>query len=530
MEVVSLCSQPCAARLPLNSRARNSMDRSAAISGRFLLFPRTRSLRDGNPLRHISSSPRHPGEGECSYPACSYSGGGECSCPSMLLSQRRLMLNFDGGDYSWTEVNVINEEISVFAWFMDAWDSLLEFVEFCGSIQAASSSISKELERGTQETSSKDKDLAFVAGATGRVGSRLVRELLKLGFRVRAGVRNAQRAEPLLQSVRQMKLDLETGTSGTEPAEKLEIVECDLEKKGDILPAIGNASVLLCCIGASEKEISDITGPYRIDYKATENLIRAVALSAFSYYAATIAKVDHFILLTSLGTNKIGFPAAILNLFWGVLIWKRKAEEALIASGLPYTIVRPGGMERPTDSYKETHNLVLANEDTYFGGQVSNLQVAELMACMARNKKLSYCKIVEVIADTTAPLLSMEELLAKIRSKREPPAETLKDLAPPSDESKPLKPIIKDASAKMQEKKLTPLSPYAMYENLKPPSSPTPIPSTSGSSNEINEEFVQSKSHSEPTSAVLHGKVLGGGGTRYEDLKPPVSPTPSLPT
>ncbi|XP_042427930.1 protein TIC 62, chloroplastic-like [Zingiber officinale] len=457
MEVVSLCSQPCAARLPLNSRARNSMDRSAAISGRFLLFPRTRSLRDGNPLRHISSSPRHP-----------------------------------------------------------------------GSIQAASSSISKELERGTQETSSKDKDLAFVAGATGRVGSRLVRELLKLGFRVRAGVRNAQRAEPLLQSVRQMKLDLETGTSGTEPAEKLEIVECDLEKKGDILPAIGNASVLLCCIGASEKEISDITGPYRIDYKATENLIRA----------ATIAKVDHFILLTSLGTNKIGFPAAILNLFWGVLIWKRKAEEALIASGLPYTIVRPGGMERPTDSYKETHNLVLANEDTYFGGQVSNLQVAELMACMARNKKLSYCKIVEVIADTTAPLLSMEELLAKIRSKREPPAETLKDLAPPSDESKPLKPIIKDASAKMQEKKLTPLSPYAMYENLKPPSSPTPIPSTSGSSNEINEEFVQSKSHSEPTSAVVtpfeqivtpETRPLSPY-TAYEDLKPPVSPTPSLPT
>ena len=32
-------------------------------------------------------------------------------------------------------------------------------------------------------------------------------------------------------------------------------------------------------------------------------------------------------------------------------------------------------MERPTDAYKETHNLVLANEDTYFGGQVSNLQV-----------------------------------------------------------------------------------------------------------------------------------------------------------
>ena len=57
--------------------------------------------------------------------------------------------------------------------------------------------------------------------------------------------------------------------------EKLEIVECDLEKKDRILTALGNASVVLCCIGASEKEIFDITGPYRIDYLATNNLIEA---------------------------------------------------------------------------------------------------------------------------------------------------------------------------------------------------------------------------------------------------------------
>jgi hypothetical protein len=38
-------------------------------------------------------------------------------------------------------------------------------------------------------------------------------------------------------------------------------------------------------------------------------------------------------------------------------------------------IVRPGGMERPTDAYKETHNITLSEEDTLFGGLVSNLQV-----------------------------------------------------------------------------------------------------------------------------------------------------------
>lgn len=113
-------------------------------------------------------------------------------------------------------------------------------------------------------------------------------------------------------------------------------------------------------------------------------------------------------------------------------------------------IVRPGGMERPTDAYKETHNITLSQEDTLFGGQVSNLQVyyvnlsfklviyfskiwnddnqkvdklqvAELMACMARNRSLSYCKVVEVIAETTAPLIPMEELLSKIPSHRAEP-------------------------------------------------------------------------------------------------------------
>ena len=33
----------------------------------------------------------------------------------------------------------------------------------------------------------------------------------------------------------------------------------------------------------------------------------------------------------------------MLNLFWGVLLWKRAAEVALEASGMNYCIVRPGG-------------------------------------------------------------------------------------------------------------------------------------------------------------------------------------------
>ncbi|RVX12145.1 Protein TIC 62, chloroplastic [Vitis vinifera] len=49
---------------------------------------------------------------------------------------------------------------------------------------------------------------------------------------------------------------------------------------------------------------------------------------------------------------------------------------------------------------------------------VNKFQVAELIAFMAKNRGSSYCKVVEVIAETTAPLTPFGELLAKIPSQR----------------------------------------------------------------------------------------------------------------
>ncbi|XP_010521452.1 PREDICTED: protein TIC 62, chloroplastic isoform X2 [Tarenaya hassleriana] len=376
-------------------------------------------------------------------------------------------------------------------------------------------------EANPKSSDSKDRDVVFVAGATGKVGSRTVRELLKLGFRVKAGVRSTQKAQSLMQSVKEM--NLQNKNEATQSVEKLEIVECDLEKKDSIEPALGNASVVICCIGASEKEIFDITGPYRIDFQATKNLVDA----------AKAAKVDHFLLVTSLGTNKFGFPAAVLNLFWGVLCWKRRAEEALIASGVPYTIVRPGGMERPTDAYKETHNLTLSLEDTLFGGQVSNLQVAELLAFMAKNPQISYCKIVEAIAETTSPLTPMEDLLKRVPSKRPyipPPTEqAAAKLAEPAASKtvnqEPEAPAEEEAPPIEKPVEARPLSPYATYEDLKPPTSPTPS------------STIESLGQTSKTLAEESAKQVAETKTRplspyacYDDLKPPTSPSPSAST
>lgn len=139
------------------------------------------------------------------------------------------------------------------------------------------------------------------------------------------------------------------------------MVECDLERPETIAPALGSAARVVCAVGASE---TDLSGPRRIDGAGAAALVEA----------ANAAGVAQFVLVTSLGTGKVGFPAGVLNLFGGVLIFKRKAEEALEASGMPYVIVRPGGMEAPRDDHKLTHNVRLATRDKLFGGTVSRLQ------------------------------------------------------------------------------------------------------------------------------------------------------------
>lgn len=58
--------------------------------------------------------------------------------------------------------------------------------------------------------------------------------------------------------------------------------------------------------------------------------------------ASKAAGVQQMILVSSIGTDEpIANPA---NLFWGILFWKKRAEEHLQRSGVPYTIVRPGGL------------------------------------------------------------------------------------------------------------------------------------------------------------------------------------------
>lgn len=78
--------------------------------------------------------------------------------------------------------------------------------------------------------------LVFVAGATGRCGGRVVRELLQAGYAVRAGVRSVDGARAELEVAEAYGL-LNPGQ-----IQRLQLVPFDLTRPADMREAIGGAT------------------------------------------------------------------------------------------------------------------------------------------------------------------------------------------------------------------------------------------------------------------------------------------------
>ncbi|CAM9711560.1 unnamed protein product [Scytosiphon promiscuus] len=254
--------------------------------------------------------------------------------------------------------------------------------------------------RRTATTMTAKPSKVFVAGATGRLGQRVVRELLLDGVAVTAAVRpsSISKANALFAD----KAFMPEGLSS-----KLEVVGVDLESDSELCKAMDKSQAVVCALGAAESDALNVKGPYKVvDGKLSQQVVLA---------AKECSSVKHFVLVTALGTGKFGWPASALNLFWGILTWKRKTEKVLIDSGLPYTILRPGGMERPGDDFEQTHNVRVAPKDTLFGGVVSRLQVAKLAAAAVAAPDSSTNKVMEIVAEDLAPKKSYSDLVEMAR-------------------------------------------------------------------------------------------------------------------
>lgn len=199
----------------------------------------------------------------------------------------------------------------------------------------------------------------FVAGATGETGRRIVGQLQAQGLAVRALVRDRAKAEPLLPGA--------------------ELVLGNLEDRDGLAAAIAGCEAVICATGA--RPSLNPLGPFTVDYLGTQNLINA----------AQNQGVDRFILVSSLCVSKLFHP---LNLFWGILFWKKRAETFLQDSGLIYTIVRPGGLR---NSDEADAPLKIAAADQLFEGSLPRLLVAQVCVAALSNPD-SYNKIIEIVS------------------------------------------------------------------------------------------------------------------------------------
>ena len=183
-----------------------------------------------------------------------------------------------------------------------------------------------------------------IAGGHGKIALILGRLLAERGDTVRGLIRNPDQADDLR-------------AAGIEP------VIADLESESDIASAIRGADAVVFAAGA---------GPGSGDArKKTVDLGGAVKLIE----AAKAEGVSRYLIVSSMGAEKA--PADGADGFGAYLQAKFEADEAVRASGLDYTVVRPGGL---TDA--PGTGLVTIAEDTG-RGKVPRADVAAVfVACL----------------------------------------------------------------------------------------------------------------------------------------------------
>lgn len=201
-------------------------------------------------------------------------------------------------------------------------------------------------------------DTIFLAGASRGVGREIAKCLTKQKIKLKAMVRS--------QSTR---ADLE--------ALGIEVVIGDALNLTEVEHAMGGSvDAVISTIGGKP------TDGERADFKGNRNLIDA----------AVKAGAKKFVLITSIGSGNSSpaLPLQALETLSSVLAEKEQAENHLIASGLPYTIIRPGGLKSDPPATGQgilTDNPLVAG--VIHRADVAALVCQCLMSDRASNKILS---------------------------------------------------------------------------------------------------------------------------------------------
>jgi len=201
----------------------------------------------------------------------------------------------------------------------------------------------------------------FLAGASRGVGREIAKYLTQQNRQVKALLRSED-SRPELE---EMGIKVVMGDA-------LDIAAVEQAMLGD-----EPIEAVISTIGGLPKD------GQRADYLGNKHLIDA----------AVKANVQKFILISSIGSGEsvVALPPQALETLKSVLIEKEQAEKYLIASGLTYTVIRPGGLK----SEPATGNG-LVTEDYKVAGMIHRADVAQL-ACQCLSADVSNNKILSAV-------------------------------------------------------------------------------------------------------------------------------------
>jgi uncharacterized protein YbjT (DUF2867 family) len=196
-----------------------------------------------------------------------------------------------------------------------------------------------------KESMSKIPITVLVIGATGSIGRPVVTAALQQGHHVRALVRDPARAQSIL------------------PAE-VELVPGDVTRPETLVPAVEGVDGVILAVNADGGGKAAAEAVY---YGGTRDLLAAIG-----------RRKVRIALMTTIGvTEREGH----YNRSNEGHDWKRRAERVVRASGLPYTIVRPGWFDY---NGPDEHKIVMLQGDTRRtgtprDGAIARTQIARVL-------------------------------------------------------------------------------------------------------------------------------------------------------
>ncbi len=223
--------------------------------------------------------------------------------------------------------------------------------------------------------SNGNASVVLVAGATGGTGQEVVDQALAKGYRVRALVRDEAKARLLF-------------------GDRVQYVVGDVREPRTLKRAVKGADQVISALGANVQRDPE-NSPERVDFAGVKALAEA----------AKTAGVSQFILVSSMGVTH---PEHQLNaMLDNILSWKLKGEDAVRATGIDYTIVRPGELTNEPGGRRGVR--IMQGDPIGGDGAVSRTDVAAVLVSVIGRQDL-YGKTFEIVGDHARPRIEWASL------------------------------------------------------------------------------------------------------------------------